>query len=174
MYCLPISSLLVSSTQFLALFYYLQFPYAIDKLYRVHCPGSGHLYPRKHIVPITSLLLRFSSLQDRSSSVHLPCSVSAQVATPDRLVCSFVHLPPTLPIYLSSPHCALMLEELCPPTIGFFWISIFVASGPIGLCNGFVIKVACFPSSVYYPIFPGGCGLSLRCSMPNNTKSLVA
>lgn len=172
MYCLPVSSLLVPSTQFLALFYYLQFPYAIDKLYRVHCPRSGHVHPRKHIVPITSLLLRFSSLQDRSCSVHLPCNVSAQVATPERLLGRPFPVHPAY-ICLQSPLC-LYATRVLSPTLGFFLIFIFVASGPIGLYNGFVIKVACFPSSVYYPNFSGGCGKSLWCSMPSSSTTYVA
>lgn len=174
MYCLPVSSLLVPSTQFLALFYYLQLPYAIDKLYRVHCPRSGHVHPRKHIVPITSLLLRFSS-QDRSCSVHLPCSVSAQVTTPERLVRSSISHPPYLPIYVSSSRRIHMPAELCPPTIAFSLIFILVASGPFGLYNGFVIKVACFPLvCTLSPFPPGGCGKSLWYSVPSSFKSLVA
>lgn len=169
MYCLPVSSLLVPSTQFLALFYYLQFPYAIDKLYRVHCPRSGHVHPRKHIVPITSLLLRFSS-QDRSCSVHLPCSCVRSSHNP-RKTCSVVHLPSTLPIYASSSRRIHMPAEVCPPTIAFsfdFHTCCFGALWSIqwicykGCLLPLVCTLSCFPPVAV----ENRCGI--RCPVPSS------
>lgn len=156
------------STQFLALFFfYLRFQCAIDKLYCVLCPSSGHVYPRKHTVPITSLLLRFSSLQARSTLVQLPCSVPASVAFPQG------RLPSTLPIYVSSHLGFRVPEESRLFTSGFLFIFIFSARGPIGLYNGFVVKVCYFIAVYPHPISLGCCERLQWCSMPSHSAQVT-
>lgn len=150
-YCLPLPPLLAPSTRFLALFFYLQFQHAIDKLYCVHCPRSGHVCPRKHTVPITSLLLRFSSLQDRSCAVHLPCSVSALVATPERLL---GRPSPVHPAYICLQFTLIFhaSEEFCPFTIGFLFIFIFAARKAHWSVQWIGYKVLLASITVYYPV----------------------
>lgn len=118
-----------------SLFYYLQFPSAIEQLYRVLCRRSGHVYPRKHTVPITSLLLRFSSLQDRSCSVHLPCWSVRSIRNPRKEASVVRPFPTHLAfLYISSVPIVSSCSKrnLSPPTTGSFCCySYLLLRGPL-------------------------------------------
>lgn len=132
---------------FLALFFfYLQFQHAIDKLYCVHCPRSGHVCLRKHTVPIKIFLVVSPHCRTGATQSIFPaaCPLKSQ---PQKDF-SVVHLPSTLPIYASSHLGFHVPEEFCPFTTGFLFIFIFVAWGPIGLYNGLVIKFCLLPRCI--------------------------
>lgn len=122
-----------------------------------YCPSCGHVYPRKHIVHTTSLLWRFSSLQARSKSVHVPCNRARSGNNPRKSPRPSISRPAPLPIYLFSPHPLPMSNRGSFAFPTYFFIFYLCSLGPIGLYHGFVITFCSPISYLYITLSSTGC-----------------
>lgn len=133
----------------------------VDKLYSGPWPRSapvvGMSIPRKHIVHTTSLLWRFSSLQVRSKSVHVPCNRARSGNNPRKSPRPSISRPAPLTIYLFCPHPLPMSNRgrFAFPT--YFFIFCLCSLGPIGLYHGFVITFCSPISYLYITLSSTGC-----------------